>query len=87
METPGIMAAINDGILDIKFTVLRFEITYPDSFGNMINEPVEGGNFSERQKNYIRGLARGKQFWINRVVARGPDGIERTISPIEVVVQ
>jgi gliding motility-associated protein GldM len=87
VEAPGILAAINDGILDIKFNVLRFELTYPDSFGNMINEPTEGGSFSERQKNYIRSLARGKQFWINRVVARGPDGIERTISPIEVIVQ
>ncbi|MDH6304988.1 gliding motility-associated protein GldM [Parabacteroides sp. PF5-5] len=86
MEAPGIMAAINDGILDIKFTVLRFEITYADAFGNMINEPTSGANFSDRQRNYISGLARGKQFWINRVVARGPDGIERTIPPIEVVV-
>ena len=84
VEADGIMAAIDDDILNIAFTVIRFEITYPDSFGNMINEPTEGGKFSERQKNYIRGLARGKQFWINRVVARGPDGIERTISPIEV---
>ncbi|MDR0430159.1 MAG: gliding motility protein GldM [Tannerellaceae bacterium] len=84
LEADGIMAAIDDDILNIAFAVLRFEITYPDSFGNMINEPTEGGKFSERQKNYIRNLARGKQFWINRVVARGPDGIERTISPIEV---
>jgi gliding motility-associated protein GldM len=84
VEADGILAAIDDDILNIAFTVLRFEISYPDSFGNMINEPVEGGKFSERQKNYIRGLARGKQFWINRVVARGPDGIDRTISPIEV---
>ncbi|MDR0748371.1 MAG: gliding motility protein GldM [Tannerellaceae bacterium] len=84
VEADGILAAIDDDILNIAFTVLRFEISYPDSFGNMINEPVEGSKFSERQKNYIRGLARGKQFWINRVVARGPDGIERTISPIEV---
>ncbi len=84
LESNGILAAIDDDILNIAFTVLRFEITYPDSFGNMINEPTEGGNFSERQKNYIRNLSRGKQFWINRVVARGPDGIERTIPPIEV---
>lgn len=84
VEADGIFAAIDDDILNIAFTVLRFEITYPDSFGNMINEPTEGGRFSDRQKNYIRNLARGKQFWINRVVARGPDGIERTIPPIEV---
>ncbi|MDR1357617.1 MAG: gliding motility protein GldM [Tannerellaceae bacterium] len=86
MEAGGILAAIDDDILNIQFTVLRFELIYPDSFGNMINEPTEGGNFSERQKNFIRGLARGKQFWVNRVVARGPDGIERSIPPIQVIV-
>ncbi|MDR1259729.1 MAG: gliding motility protein GldM [Tannerellaceae bacterium] len=86
MEAGGILAAIDDDILNIQFTVLRFELIYPDSFGNMINEPTEGGNFSERQKNFIRGLARGKQFWVNRVVARGPDGIERSIPAIQVIV-
>ncbi len=86
LEADGIMAAIDDDILNIGFTVLRFEITYPDSFGNMINEPTDGSKFSERQRNYIRNLSRGKQFWINRVVARGPDGVERMISPIQVIV-
>jgi gliding motility-associated protein GldM len=86
MEAGGILAAIDDDILNIQFTVLRFELIYPDSFGNMINEPTEGADFSERQKNFIRGLARGKQFWVNRVVARGPDGVERSIPPIQVIV-
>jgi gliding motility-associated protein GldM len=86
MQSDGILAAIDDGILNIGFTVLRFELTYPDSFGNMLKETTEGTAFSERQKTYIRNLPRGKQFWINRVVARGPDGIERSISPIQVIV-
>jgi gliding motility-associated protein GldM len=86
MEAGGILAAIDDDILNIQFTVLRFELIYPDSFGTMINEPTEGSNFSERQKDFIRGLARGKQFWVNRVVARGPDGIDRAIPPIQVIV-
>jgi gliding motility-associated protein GldM len=86
MEAGGILAAIDDDILNIRFTVLRFELIYPDSFGNMINEPTEGSNFSERQKNLIRGMARGKQFWVNRVAARGPDGVERSIPPIQVIV-
>jgi hypothetical protein len=82
----GILAAIDDGILNIRFSVLRFELTYPDSYGNMIRKVVEGTNFSDEQKNYIRNLPRGKQFWINNVVAKGPDGIERKISPIQVIV-
>jgi gliding motility-associated protein GldM len=86
MQADGILAAIDDGILNIKFTVLRFDMTFPDSFGNMQRKTVEGTNFSADQKQYIRDLARGKQFFISRVVARGPDGIERTISPIQVIV-
>jgi gliding motility-associated protein GldM len=86
MEAGGILAAIDDDILNIQFSVLRFELIYPDSFGNMINEPTEGGSFSERQRNFIRNLTRGKQFWINRVVARGPDGVERSIPPVQVIV-
>jgi gliding motility-associated protein GldM len=86
MQAEGILAAIDDGILNIGFTVLRFELTYPDSFGNMLRETTEGTSFSERQKTYIRNQPRGKQFWINRVVTRGPDGIERTISPIQVII-
>ncbi|MDR0994756.1 MAG: gliding motility protein GldM, partial [Tannerella sp.] len=86
MQAGGILAAINDGILDIQFTVLRFELTFPDSFGNFQRETAEGTNFTARQKDWIRNQPRGKQFWINRVVARGPDGIERTISPIQVII-
>jgi len=86
METDGILAAIDDDILNIQFDVQSFELIYPDQFGNMINEPTAGSNFSERQKNYIRGLARGKQFWVNRVKAKGPDGVERQIPPIQVIV-
>jgi gliding motility-associated protein GldM len=86
MTADGILAAIDDGLLNVKFSVLRFEITSFDSFGNAIPEVVEGTNFSERQKNIIRNLARGKQFYITRVVAKGPDGIERPISPIQVIV-
>jgi gliding motility-associated protein GldM len=86
MTAGGILAAIDDGILNIQFTVLRFELTYPDSYGNMLRETVEATNFSDRQKNYIRNLPRGKQFWINNVTAKGPDGMERKISPIQVIV-
>ncbi|GAB6394255.1 MAG: gliding motility protein GldM [Bacteroidales bacterium] len=86
MDANGILAAIDDDILNIQFAVQSFELIYPDQFGNMINEPTEGSIFSERQRNYIRGLARGKQFWVNRVKARGPDGVERQIPPIQVIV-
>lgn len=86
VETDGILAAIDDDLLNVEYTVLRFQLTYYDSFGNVMTELGDGTRFSERQKNYIRGLARGKRFYISQVVAKGPDGIERSIPPIEVIV-
>ena len=80
-------AAIDDGILDIPFTVIRFELSTTDSMGLTIRESSEGARFSERQKNMIRGLVRGKTVLIRGIVTRGPDGIERTLNaPLEIII-
>lgn len=86
VEADGILAAIDDDLLNVKYSVLRFELTFFDSMGNAIPEVAEGTNFSQRQKDYMRRLSRGKRFYISHVVAKGPDGIERTIPTIEVIV-
>jgi gliding motility-associated protein GldM len=70
-------AAIDDGILNIAFTVLRFEVTTTNNMGLTITEISDGSRFSERQKTLIRGLDRGKRAYISGVVTRGPDGVER----------
>lgn len=82
----GILAAIDDDLLNVEFNVLRFELTFFDSMGNAIPEVSQGTMFTAGQKNKIRALARGKRFYISRVVAKGPDGIERTLPTIEVIV-
>ncbi len=86
LDAGGIVAAIDDDLLKVDFTVVRFEITLFDAFGNAQREPVEGARFSERQRNAITNLARGKQFLISGVVAKGPDGMERSIPLIQVIV-
>lgn len=57
-----------------------------DSMGNAIPEVSDGPNFSSRQRESLRRLQRGKRFYISRVKAVGPDGVERTLSPLEVIV-
>lgn len=81
-----VKAAIDDDLLNISYTVLKFETLFFDAMGNIIPEVSDGPRFSERQKDQIRRTARGKMFLIRGVVARGPDGIDRTIPPIEVTV-
>jgi gliding motility-associated protein GldM len=73
-------AAIDDGILNIPFTVLRFEVTIADNMGFTTRESSDGARFSERQKELIRTLARTKRVYIRGIVVKGPDGLERPLT-------
>ncbi len=84
LSASGIRAAIDDGLLNVEFQVKSFRIDFFDSMGNVMPEDSKSAEFSSRQTEALRRLGRGKKFYITRVVAVGPDGIERTLSPIEV---
>ena len=83
----GIKAAIDDDILEVSYSVVRFQLSFFDQMGNAMPEVGQGDRFSERQLSRIRSLSRGKRFYISEVIARGPDGVERKIPPIEVIVK
>lgn len=82
----GLSAAIDDGLLDTPFTVLSFETVIFDSMGNAIPEVSAGAQFSPRQKQAFQRLRRGNRFYISRIKAKGPDGITRDLSPMEVII-
>ena len=86
LSAGGVKAAIDDGLLNVEFAVKSFRIDIFDSMGNDIPEDSNSSEFSQRQKDALRRLQKGKKFFITRVKAVGPDGIERTLSPIEVIV-
>ena len=86
LAAKGVDAAIDDEILNIDYRVISFETVFFDQMGNAIPELSAGSNFSERQRAAIRRLQHGKRFYISHVKATGPDGIQREISPIEVIV-
>jgi len=81
------VAAIDDGLLDIGFRVLSFETTFFDNNGNAVPEISNGTKFSNRQKSLFSQLASGRRFYIQRVRAIGPDGIERQLNTaLEVII-
>jgi gliding motility-associated protein GldM len=87
LNVETLKAAIDDGLLNIGFTVLRFEIMMFDSMGLANREPSDGAKFSARQKEMIRGLSRGKTIFIRNIETRGPDGVTRTLkSPMEIMI-
>ena len=87
LAADGIVAAIDNGLLNIGFRVLGFQTTFFDRNGNAVTELSDGDRFSTRQKSNFNQLQRGKRFYITRVRAVGPDGIERQLTTsLEVVV-
>lgn len=88
MESTRLMAAIDDGILDIQFNVQSFTTVFFDNMGNAVQITSAGSNFSERQREQFRQLQRNRRFYITQVKATGPDGIMRTLpGAIEVIVR
>ncbi|MDE6196318.1 MAG: gliding motility protein GldM [Muribaculaceae bacterium] len=86
LASPGLGAAIDDGLLDTPFEVEGFETVFFDSSGNAMPEVSAGSQFSPRQKAQFQRLSRGKRFYISRIRAKGPDGITRDLSPMEVII-
>ena len=87
MGTNGIVAAIDDGLLNIGFKVLSFETVFYDNMGNAIPLMSQGALFSQQQKDMFRNLGRGKRFYISHVKAVGPDNVERLLpTSLEVII-
>ncbi len=84
MAADGLGAAIDDDLLNVAYTVVSFSTVFFDSMGNAIPEVSNGASFSPRQKEQFKRLKPGKSFFISGVKAKGPDGITRDISPMEV---
>lgn len=88
MGSTGIQAAIDDGLLDIPFKVLSFETVFFDNMGNAVPMASAGANFTDRQKEAFRKLARNRRFYISHIKAMGPDGITRNLpTAMEVIVR
>ncbi|HEY5499756.1 MAG TPA: gliding motility protein GldM [Bacteroidales bacterium] len=86
LAAPGIIAALDDDLLEVNFTVLSFKTFIEDSMGNTIQESSQGSRFSDRQKAQIKGLARGKRLWVSGIRAVGPDKAEQILAPMEIII-
>lgn len=84
MAAEGLGAAIDDDLLNVSYSVVSFSTIFFDSMGNAIPEVSNGSHFSQRQKEQFKRMKPGKSFFISNVKAKGPDGITRDISPMEV---
>lgn len=83
LSASGIKAALDDGILNVPFTVTSFRTFQIDAMGNIAPEMSNGANFSARQLDQIKKVTRGKTMFIASIMVIGPDGTQREIPPME----
>ena len=87
LNAGGIKAAIDDGVLDIEFDIISFQMIAYDSYRNAIPTQSDGPRFSNAQREQINNMTRGKdRFFITNTKVRGRDGTERTLQAMEVIV-
>ena len=84
LAAQGLGAAIDDDILNVTYQVVSFSTIFFDAMGNAMPENSNGASFSPRQLEKFKQMKPGKSFFISNVKAKGPDGITRDISPMEV---
>ena len=83
----GIRAELDDADLDVRYTVSGFEMTFFDSMGNGKVEISNSNNWTDKQKDFMRKTRKGQRFYISKIRAKGPDGVERILPTIEVIVR
>ncbi len=70
---------------DLRFSVISFKIATVR--GGMINElSNRGANFSQQQKNLIKGIKKGGKLFVENIKVKGPDGETREINDIVLTV-
>lgn len=83
----GIKAELDDADLDVRYQVLGFEMTFFDSMGNGKVELSSSPAWTSKQMDFMRKTRKGQRFYISKIRAKGPDGMERILPTIEVIVR
>lgn len=79
-------AELEDADFEVSYKVLGFQMTTYDSFGNAKMMQAKNNKFDKKQLSELRSLAAGKTFFISRIRVMGPDGLEKVLPAMEVIV-
>lgn len=86
MNVTKLNAELNDADIEAKYYVTSFEMNVQSAMGAIV-ERSAGAGFTARQMASIRNMQRGAKFFLSDIKAKGPDGVERTLPPMQVVLK
>jgi gliding motility-associated protein GldM len=80
-QAPGVYAELEDFAFELKYQILQFSVVFQE--GIITNSiATKGSAFSKEQQSAIKSAKKGGRITIEDIVARGPDGQEKPLSPI-----
>ena len=86
ISSERIGAGVDDGILDIPYKVVSFDMVFFDNMGNAKVYPSHSDRMTEEQIRMIQYMRKTSRCYISSIQAKGPDGITRTLtSSIEII--
>ena len=74
LDAGKVLAAVDDGVLNIPHKVTGFTMMFIDGKGMSIPEVSNSDEFTPRQRELIQNLPKGKLFYISNVKALNPAG-------------
>jgi len=77
----GVYANMPDFDFDLRYTITGFSVLYSDSRGDFV-EASTTSNLTQKQKDLIGRLVRGKNLIIKDIFAKGPDGRTSELAPV-----
>jgi len=80
LDAGGIRAGVDDGVLDIPYTVTGFQLRFFDAMGNVVPMISQSGSFTQEQLNRIREYPIGRSFIITNITALDPGGNQRSLA-------
>ncbi|NCA84803.1 MAG: gliding motility protein GldM [Clostridia bacterium] len=75
----------DDFDFDLTFRVTSFDMVYTRG-ETVMRETATGGNFTEKMLQYIDNARTGQRVTFEKIIARGPDGTDRHLNPINLTI-
>ncbi|MDP2336699.1 MAG: gliding motility protein GldM [Bacteroidota bacterium] len=76
----GIFAELKDFLFDLKFTVTQFDVSFTGTYVKTTSS--KSNKFTDEQKGFFSKLTPGSYIYIDNIMAKGDDGLNRPLSPI-----
>ena len=82
----GIDASYASDVLQVNFRVVGFQTIFVNADKSISALTASGNKFTQQQVQKIRQMKSGEKFYITSIRVKGPDGREREIEPLDIII-